>query len=324
MASALASLRNTELELAPRTLPAHVLAFGRGRLGQVVKDELIVHRLPALDKALRAPLGAKPAVIETAGGGLLALGHEGVVRLDPGRNAFHTYPRITLLPGSYVYGDRSTSERFFVLHPFAGSLFRYDFDGDAGGAALGPFFNLPEFDGGVFAVLKDATLLYSTAKGWRRLTSQFRHTPLRAAAEVRDVVRAVPAKRLDQVWLVLRDGRLLLAQLGAGLSVVQRVEASALAFDVDSNDEVLAVLELEQAPRQARHWRLAVYTHAGERKFAVDVPDERASGTTDEWVSAVTANKSVVLSRYEPWVAVGGPTWLRVWNVKDGTLVTPP
>jgi hypothetical protein len=188
---------------------------------------------------------------------------------------------------------------------------------------LGTFFDFPSFDGRVFSVLKDASLLYTTAKSWQRSFSARRHVALRGV-KAEGVVRALPAKRLDHVWLLMHDGTLVLTQLGATLAEVERVTGGALPFDAASNDEGLAVLELEQAPPRPRRWRLVVYTHDGERRFHADIPDESAPGTTDDWVAAVTRNKNVAVSRHEPWVAVGGPSWLRVWNMKDGSEHAPP
>ncbi|HEY6558072.1 MAG TPA: hypothetical protein VI072_12395 [Polyangiaceae bacterium] len=320
VASALANLRNTTLDLAPRALPAQALAVGRSRVAQLADGELHVRRLPDLEPVVRAPLRGSAAVTELLDGGLLAVGRDRVLRLDAGRTRWREYPRVTLLPGCFVYPDLIHGERFWVLHPFSGSLFRYELDGDAGGVAFGPFFDLPSFDGRVFSVLKDASLLYTTQKTWRRSYSARRHVPVRAA-ELEGVLRALPAKRLDQVWLLTRDGTWMLAQLGAGLTVVKRIPTGALPFDAASNDEGLAVLELEQSPARPRRWRLAVYDHSGERRFSADVPDESAPGTHDDWVSVVTRNKNLALSRHEPWVAVGGPTALRVWNMKDGSQI---
>jgi hypothetical protein len=321
VASALANLRNT-LDLAPRALPAQALAVGRSRVAQLADGELIVRRLPDLEPVVRAPLRGSAAVTELLDGGLLAVGGDRVLRLDAGTTRWREYPRVTLLPGCFVYPDLIHGERFWVLHPFSGSLFRYELDGDAGGVAFGPFFDLPSFDGRVFSVLKDASLLYTTQKTWRRSYSARRHVPVRAA-ELEGVLRALPAKRLDQVWLLTRDGTWMLAQLGAGLTVVKRIPTGALPFDAASNDQGLAVLELEQSPARPRRWRLAVYDHGGERRFSADVPDESAPGTRDDWVSVVTRNKNIALSRHEAWVVVGGPTALRVWNMKDGNQIAP-
>jgi hypothetical protein len=73
-----------------------------------------------------------------------------------------------------------------------------------------------------------------------------------------------------------------------------------------------------------RQTRIYVYSQEGKRRLNAEIPDEGAPGTTDDWVAAVTRNKNVAVSRHEPWVAVGGPSWLRVWNMKDGSEHAPP
>ena len=323
VASALAKLRDTELELSPRTLPAQVLAVGRGRLAQLSERELLVRSLPDLRVVARAPMSGNPALVELLPGSLLALDQNRSLLLAPGTTHFREYAKVTLLPGRFVYPDLTSADRFWVLHPFSGSLFRYQLDADAGAPALGPFFDLPSFDGRAFSVLKDASLLYTTAKSWQRSYPAQRHVPLRGM-KPDDVVRVLPAKRLDQLWLLTRDGTLVLGQLAATLTEVKRVTGGAMPFDAASNDEGLAVLELEQAPSRPRRWRLVVYAHSGERRFSADIPDDRAPGATDDWIAAVTRNKNVALSRHEPWVAVGGPSWLRVFNMNDGSQRAMP
>lgn len=323
VASALAKLRDTELELSPRTFAAQVLALGRGRMAQLSERELIVRSLPDWKVVAQTSMSGNPALIELSNGGLLALGPDRLLRLEPGTTRFREYAKVTLLPGRFVYPDLADAARFWVLHPFSGSLFRYELDADAGDTAIGPFFDLPSFDGRVFCVLKDASRLYTTSKSWQRSYSAQRHVPLRGI-QVEGVVRALPAKRLDQVWLLMRDGTLVLARLAGTLAEVKRVAAGAMPFDAASNDEGLAILGLEQAPSRPRRWRLAVYTHTGEHRFSADIPDDSAPGATDDWIAAVTRNKNVAVSRHEPWVAVGGPSWLRVWNMKDGSELPPP
>ena len=318
VASALAELRNTKLELLPRALPAQSLAVGRGRVAQLSEGEVIVRRLPDLQVVVRGSLSGSPSVIELLDGDLLALGRDRLLRLEPSRTRWREYARVTLLPGRFVYAHLQYADRFWILQPASASLFRYDLNADGGALMLGTFFDLPSFDGRVFGVLKDASLLYTTAKAWQRSYSAHRHVPVRGV-RADGVVRVLPAKRVDQVWVLMRDGTLVLAQLGATLAEVKRVASGALPFDAASNDEGLAVLELEQAPPRPRRWRLAVYTHDGQRRFNAEVPDESAPGTTDDWVAAVTRNKNVAVSRHEPWVAVGGSSWLRVWNMKDGS-----
>ena len=136
VASALANLRNT-LDLAPRALTAQALAVGRSRVAQLADGELIVRRLPDLEPVVRAPLRGSAAVTELLDGGLLAVGGDRVLRLDAGTTRWREYPRVTLLPGCFVYPDLIHGERFWVLHPFSGSLFRYELDGDAGGVGSG-------------------------------------------------------------------------------------------------------------------------------------------------------------------------------------------
>lgn len=319
VASALAELRNTELELVPLSLPAQVLALGRGRLAQLANDEVIVRRLPDLEVVVRAAATGNPSVLELLDGSLLALGRDRVLHLAPNRTKWREYARVPLLPGRYVYPDLQYAGRFWILLPFSGTLFRHDLDADAGGVAFGASFDLPAYDGRAFSVLKDASLLYTTAKRWQRSFSARRHVPL-SGVTPDGVLRVLPAKRLDHVWLLTQGGALILTQLGATLKEVRRVEIGAVPFDAASNDDGLAVLQLEQAPPRPRRWRLAVYAHDGERRFSVDLADDSAPGATDDWVSEVTRNKNVAVSRHEPWVAVGGASSVRVWNMQDGTL----
>jgi hypothetical protein len=67
-----------------------------------------------------------------------------------------------------------------------------------------------------------------------------------------------------------------------------------------------------------------VFDSNGKQQMRVTLPFDRPSGSDDDWVREVTKNRAVVLSKYGPIVAVGGPTWLAAWSTKTKQPLLEP
>jgi hypothetical protein len=104
-------------------------------------------------------------------------------------------------------------------------------------------------------------------------------------------------------------------------------------FDVATNDTEVALLRLEastpgrDAPADAgpppRSWKLVVLDADGKEQMSSELPLDPATAAED-WVREITKNRAVVLSPSQPLVAVGGPSWLGVWNYKTKEQVLAP
>jgi hypothetical protein len=321
-ASAVSELRKGKLELAPRQSAAERLAFGKGRLAQLGEDALLVFDTKSFGELLRLELPQPRRVIELAGGGLLALGADSVVRLDGRGKAPERYGRIPLFPDSLVLGDRSDERRVWVLHTFGSLLYRYAMGGDAGAIETLEFLDLEGFDQAAFAALKDGSFLYTAGGKLRRFFHGGKRWEL-PLSEGGEVWRILTTRRIDQVWIARAGGRLELTEISAtGARVVRAFEIGP-AFDIASNDHELAVVEMAKADGE-RRWKLAVYDASGKRRFEAALPPDPAPGAGEDWVRIVTRDKTLALSASAPLVAVGGPSALSVWNTRTGARLRGP
>jgi predicted small lipoprotein YifL len=321
-ASALTELRKSKLELSPRHAAAEQLAFGRGRLAQLATDQLVVRDTAKFAELARISLPAPRRVVELADGGLLAVGGDAVVRLEPRAKDPERYGRIPLFPESLVLADRRDARRIWVLHGFGSLLYRYGVGGDAGALETLEFLDLQGFDQGAFAALKDGSFLYTAGDKLRRFFHGGKRWEL-ALPEGGRVWRLLTTRRIDQVWIGREGGTLELAEISAGGLRIVRAMKIGSAFDVASNDHELAVVEVESG-EGARRWKLAVYDPSGKRRFEAALPGDPTPGAGEDWVGIVTRDKTLALSTYAPLVAVGGPGALSVWNTKSGARVHGP
>jgi hypothetical protein len=321
-ASAVTELRASKLELAPRQTPSERLAFGKGRLAQLGAETLSVRETGGFSEVLRIALPAPRRVVELANGGLLAVGADAVVRLEPRAKEPERYGRIPLFPDSFVLGDRRDARRVWVLHAFGSMLYRYGVGGDAGAIETLEFLDLEGFDRRAFLALKDGSFLYTAGDKLRRFFVGGKRWDL-ALPEGSAVWRLLTTRRIDQIWLARDGGKLELAEISArGVRVVRALEVGH-AFDVASNDQELAVVEVESGDGP-RRWKLCVYDDSGKRRFEAPLAPDPALGAGEDWVRIVTRDKTLALSTHAPLVAVGGQGALSVWNTKTGARVHGP
>jgi hypothetical protein len=324
-AGAVAELRRTQLELAPRHTAAERLAFGKGRFAQLTTDALVVRDTTGFGEVVRLQLEGPRRVVELADGGLLGIGASGAVRLERGKKDPLTLGRIPLFPDSLVFGDRRDEARVWVLHSFGSLLYQYSFGGDAGagGVETLDFLDLEGFDQRAFAALKDGSFLYTAGDKLRRFFHGGKRWDL-ALPEGGKVWRLLTTRRIDQVWIAREGGALDLAQISAtGVRVVRSVRIEH-AFDVATNDKEIAAVRVQSEPGKPRRWSLAVHEPSGKLRFEAELPPEPPAGAGDSWVQAVTRDKTLALSSYAPLAAVGGPGWVAVWNTKTGKRVLSP
>lgn len=321
----IAGIREHELTLTRRRVPEQRIAFGRSSLGQLTNDALVVRGDKSFKKRAKVTIAEPRRLIVLADGSFLALGATGSYRLAPGRKKAKQLPRVTLFPSSVVFADRRDDNRLWVLHGFDETLYQYQLDKTVGSMmGMGDFVELKGFDHEAFAALKDGSFLYTTQHGFSRFYPKGKHFDLKALPGKGKVWRVLPTKRIDRVWVARDNGEVILAQLGSDLHVVRKIKLPPMLFDIASNDSYLAVLRVEQPDGGARHWQLAVYGADGTQRLAATLPPEPAPPPGEDWVRAVTRDRSVKLALHAPLVAVGGPSTVLVWNIKSGKKVLPP
>jgi len=321
----IARIRERDLALTPRSVPAQRIAFGRSALGQLTNGGLVVRSTKSWKERARVAMRAPRRLIVLADGSFLALSAASTYRLEPGKKSAEIHPRVTLFPGSVAFADRRNRQHFWLVHSFDETLYQYQLESAIGSLlGMGDFVELKGFDHQAFAALKDGSFLYTTKDGFRRFYPKGKQSDMKAPPGEGKVWRLLTTKRLDRVWIARGDGELMLAQLGPEMRDVKKIELPATLFDIASNNSYLAALRVEQPDGGPRQWKLAVYDADGKQLFAATLPPEPAPPAGENWVQAVTRNRSVVLAPRAPLVAVGGPGALMVWNIKTKKQVLSP
>lgn len=294
--------------------------FGKGRLAQLGSESLVVRDTQGFAKIVEAPLDDPRRAVELADGSLLGVGSDAVVRLDRREKSVERHARIPLFAESLVFGDRRDERRVWVLHSFGSLLYQYAIGGDGGSVTTLEFLDLEGFDQRAFCALKDGSFLYTAGDKLRRFFPGGKRWEL-TLPEGGEVWRLLTTRRIDRVWIARSGGKLELSQITRdGVRVVDSIEI-ADAFDVASNDREIAVVEVRNPEGKARRWTLVVYEPSGKRRFEADLPPDLSVGAGDSWVAAITRDKTLALSTHAPLVAVGGPSWLSMWNTMTGKRV---
>ena len=321
-ASAVAALRDRTLPIPPREAPAQRITFSKDRIAQLGDNELVVRSVKDWQVSARVPVEDARAVTTLADGTLLAVGGRGLYHLEHGAGSAKLYPRVPLLPGSLVFGDRREKQQFWVLQTLSSALSRYELTQSAGSLlGMADFFELEGLGRGPFVVLKDGSFLYAVANRLERVFPRGKQTKLELPRQSGEVWRLLTTRRIDQVWVARSRGALELVQIAPQLNVVRSIEQPLPPYDVASSDSYVASLCIETPAGQARRFTLIVWDAQGHQKLKLGLSSDPAPGRGDDWVSVVTREKTLALSNNPPFVAIGGPTRLSVWDVKSGRQV---
>jgi hypothetical protein len=325
VAKLITKLRDTKLELAPRRTPPQRLAFARGRLGVLTDSELVVYDTDDWGKSKRVPIEEPRQLLAASDGSFLAVGSRNLYRMAPAERTATRHPRVPLFAGSMLFADRLNPAVICVVHGFGATLYQYDFtvEGRAGLLAMSRTIPLEGYDGQAFAALNDGSFLYTAGEMLRRFFAGGRIGSHRAPDSNEDIWRLLLPHRIDRVWIARRNGTLDLVQMGPRIVKIRSLALRGMLFEITSNARFVATIRLEQPSGGPRRWSLEVFDPAGKRLLEQRLPTGRATAAGD-WVARATRNKEVVLGRHAPLVAVGGPTWLKVWNVETGRLVANP
>ena len=288
-------------------------------------SELVVYDTGDWGEPERVPIEEPRQLLAAADGSLLAVGGKSLYRMAPGKRTPTRHPRVPLFAGSMLFADRLKPTVICVVHGFGAMLYQYDFaaEDQAHLLAMTRSTELVEYDGEAFAALNDGSFLYTAGKMLRRFFAGGTNTGYSTPTGDRSVWRVLLSRRIDQVWLAHRDGSLDLVQLGPRIVKVRSLALRESPFEITSDSRFIAAIEVEQPPGRPRRWSLEVLDPKGHRVLEEHLPAGHAT-VGEDWVARVTQNKEVMLAQGVPLVAVGGPSWLRVWNVETGRLVADP
>lgn len=336
----IAEVRERRLALSPARVPPGRLAFTPRRFAQLGDRSLTVWNLASNKKLLTLPVGGPRQVITLADGSLLVAGAASLERLAPAHKKPETSPYVTLFSRSRLIADRADPFAFFTLHAFGSTLYKYRLpghaphsqQGDAGAAAaaaallgttsLGGLLPMSEYyaldgaDHRGFAELRDGSFLYTTTHGgFSHFFAGAKHAHLGAVPQGR-VWRLLAAARVNEFWAALDSGTIDRVRIAQAPRVVQQIKTGSMVYDVAANQHWLATVQVSHPDGGVRSWKLVVYDYSGKVALGAALPPAAPPPPGENWVQAVTKNRGVTVSSYAPWVAVGGPTWFSVWNIK--------
>jgi hypothetical protein len=317
--SALLELRAQRLELAPRNVPAERLAFGRGRIGQLTREALVVRDTGDFRTLVELPIEAPRRLVSLADGSLLAAGRDRVLRLAKDATRPEEHSRITLFPDSVILADARDARRFWVAHPGDRTLYLYQLHENTERSTL-PFEQLLAVDGcddRGLTTLGDGSFACTTASEVRHFWPEGKRIDLALPAGNGSVWRLLPKNRIDQVWVAREKGRLELYQLGAQAAPLRTLDLPDQPIDMAAQGKSVAVVSVAHARGEARRWSVVVLDEQGQTRMRAQVPGAE-NVATDDWVAELLVDRSVVLARDETLVAVGGPSSLTVWEIASG------
>jgi hypothetical protein len=317
-------LRNQKLDISARRSPTQRIAFGKNTLAQLTDAGLVIRDTKGFKETTKVSVPGPRRLASLSDGSLLVLGESSVQRLprDPKKN--QTFSRIPLFVDSVVFPDRRKERQLWVFHGIDTTLYPYALTEDDKLDTL-DFLELAEFDQRGITLLKDGSFVYTAKNKLKRFYPGGKVWTLDLTSGA-DVWRILTTRRLDELWLARSDGQLELLRISENsLQVVRRLDAKG-AFDIASNDAELAILKLESAAgpdggTTTRVWKLSVLDADGKEKMSQTLPFNPAPGSGESWVREVTKNRAVVLSSYGPYVAVGGPDEVTVFDYRSGAKV---
>lgn len=311
-------LRNQKLDIAARRSPTQRIAFGKNTLAQLTDTSLVVRDTKGFQEKTKVTVPGPRRLATLADGSLVVIGEASVQRLprDPKKN--QTFSRIPLFVDSVVFPDRRKERQLWIFHGIDTTLYPYTLT-EEGKLDMLDFLELAEFDQKGITLLKDGSFVYTAKDKLKRFYPGGKVWTLELTSGA-DVWRILTTRRLDELWLARSNGELELLRISENsVQVVRRLDAKG-AFDIASNDSALAILKLESSDGDAgvRAWKLVVFDADGKEKMSQTLPFHTAAGSGESWVREATKNRAVILSSYGPYVAVGGPDEVTVFDYKSG------
>jgi hypothetical protein len=317
VAETLRSVHEQRLEITPLADLADRLAFGPGRLLQAATNKVILRDVQQGDALVDTALEGVRAVALGSDGALFAVGALGGVRFVPHGNAHVGFPHVTFFPGAGLFPDLEDPNEFYVYASGEPQLYRYPFTAEAS-AFLAMDAQIPMADcQAVVGLLRDGAFVCRTTTGLARHAPRGSHTAFKLPKGFAEPFRLLAAKRLDELFSVDASGLVVHWRLGAGLPELAHFQLPAPPYAAASNGESLAfVLVSAPEPEQARRWSLLVTDFTGQPRFQSELSAQSAPAGED-WEEAVTEDKNLAISGFEPLVAVGGADHVQVWNYAE-------
>jgi hypothetical protein len=324
-------LQARKLTLSPERTREPRLAFGQGVLGQLTDTELRVFDSRDFQLLKSEPLEGPRVLVALADGSLLAVGLRQALRFDPSNKKLSRLARPVLLPGAELYADAVLPDRIWV------------FDGASRSSAdaarprlssmqLGPSptgilladrqaeLELPP--GGVLGTTREGVWLYLSQRSAERFGPGGARLSKLSLPELSDLLWMLPARRLDQCYLVDQSGRLSRAVVSPSFKQLPGIQLSGTPWGAAAGDEgrlLAAVVVTGQGPR----FELQLFDAELEATGRTELPAEAPTGSED-WVKVVTRNPGLAVAAREPRVAVGGPDRVLLFDARGKQIFSIP
>jgi hypothetical protein len=311
------------MKLGPERVHEPGVAIGKGRVGVLVHDALVVRDTTKLEQVASIPMHDPRALVVTADGSLLAADEVHTVWLLAHDKKPRKLRPIVLLSQSMVFPDRGTPARVWVVAAGGSTLFQYALGSSDFPVLLAQdWAPVDGYDGRLFGSLRDGSFMYSTATGFRRFFGGAYKEEVEGGT--RDAFRLLPASRVDTLWLVTTSRAVLYRLVAGKLYELRSIMLSTMALDVDADGEYLAVLELAQPDNAPWTMVLEVFDVNGARHVRESFPTTE-SLSSRHWVAALLRNRrlSIRADDENPLVALGGPDELHLLRADTGARVVP-
>lgn len=322
-------LQAERLAVEPLRVREPGLAFGKGILGQLAAGELRVFDTAGYELVASFALEQPRTIVTLADGSLLAIGARTLLRFDPATKKARQLPRPTLLPGVELRPDAMSSGRVWLFDAGRGStagtaraaLHGVPLDGDAGAVVL-PDRSVELAGRGVLGTTREGVWLYLSERRAQRFGPAGAKLKELELPELPGLLWVLPARRLDQAYLVTEQGRVVRALVTPSFKQLSEARLAGSPFSADVGDEgrVLAVVVVTGAgPR----FELQLFDAELGVTGRAQLPGDEPTGRSD-WLQVVTGNQRVAVSAYEARVAVGGPQRVLIFDARGERLFSIP
>lgn len=318
--SAVVALRAQRLALGTRRVAPGRLAFTRRHLAVLTATELVLFETKSFTVARRFALSAPRKVVATVDGGFAVADADATLQVTPRDLSLVRHPRLTLFASSELWADRRDPLVLWVHHEGEAAIYRYHLDPMlAGQPLLAPAdrIELLDHDGRAVLALKDGSFAYTAPDELHQLFPHGKARTNEIPSSLGELWRLLPTRRIDQLWTATTELELELWQLAPRLRSVRRLALGGKPFDLATSDQSLAVVRTAESTTAPRQWSLVVYDDTGRERFTAALPPD-PEPTTEDWVERAIRDREVALARADPWVAVGGPTAIAVWETGSG------
>jgi hypothetical protein len=300
-------------------------------LGQLTASELRVLDAETGALSFAVPVAGPRLLVSLADGTLLAVGAQGMLRVDPSNKKATPLGRPVLLPGAQLLADAVSPDRVWVFDVLSGgqaararpTLASVVLDPTATGVLLPE--RLVELElpaGGVLGRTREGVWLYASGRGAERFGPGGARLPKLALPELGELLWLLPARRLDQCFAVERRRvfRALVTPSFRQLGESAELAGTPLTAAVGDEGRLLAVVVVTgEGPR----FELQLFDAELAVLGRVPLPSDPPTGGPD-WVKVVTQNQGVAAAPGAGRLAVGGPDRLLVLDAQGKQIFSIP